>query len=89
MFRFTIRDVLWLSTVIGLVIGWRMHYEATSTMEQSPDCKEVLRMRTRDFEQYQERMDEKCQYLEKLNRALVVENEALNKEIAELTKSRK
>jgi len=26
MFRFTIRDVLWLTVVVGLVIGWRFHY---------------------------------------------------------------
>jgi hypothetical protein len=26
MIRFTIRDVLWLMVVVGLVIGWRLHY---------------------------------------------------------------
>jgi hypothetical protein len=27
MFRFTIRDVLWLTVVIGLSLGWYLHYQ--------------------------------------------------------------
>jgi hypothetical protein len=27
MFRFTIRDVLWLMVVMGLSLGWYLHYE--------------------------------------------------------------
>jgi len=26
MFRFTIRDVLWLTVVVGLAFGWRVDY---------------------------------------------------------------
>jgi len=26
MFRFTIRDVLWLTVVFGLAVGWWVHY---------------------------------------------------------------
>ena len=26
MFRFTIRDLLWLMVVVGLGVGWRFHY---------------------------------------------------------------
>ena|SRR5215471_3440891 len=25
MFRFSIRDVLWMMVVVGLVVGWRIH----------------------------------------------------------------
>jgi hypothetical protein len=38
MFRFTIRDVLWLMVVVGLVLGWLMehrHAAKTSAEVQS------------------------------------------------------
>jgi len=28
MFRFTIRDVLWLMVVVGLALGWSLHYRS-------------------------------------------------------------
>lgn len=28
MFRFTIRDVLWLTVVVGLGVGWRLNWSA-------------------------------------------------------------
>src|SRR5258708_6614674 len=30
MFRFTIRDVLWLTVVIGLIVGWSIHAAQSS-----------------------------------------------------------
>jgi hypothetical protein len=38
MFRFTIRDVLWLTVVVGLVTGWGIHAYRSST--------EILRLRS-------------------------------------------
>jgi hypothetical protein len=28
MFKFSIRDVLWLTLVVGLALGWLVHYRA-------------------------------------------------------------
>jgi hypothetical protein len=32
MFRFTIRDVLWLTVVVGLAVGWFVEHERTIRM---------------------------------------------------------
>jgi hypothetical protein len=40
MFRFTIRDVLWLMVVVGLAIGWWMDRNAPSALH---DRLELIR----------------------------------------------
>jgi hypothetical protein len=37
MFRFTIRDVLWLTVVIGMGIGWWMQAQKTKTVNRTLD----------------------------------------------------
>ena len=34
MFRFTIRDVLWLMVVVGLAVGWVAHWTKSATHER-------------------------------------------------------
>jgi hypothetical protein len=34
MFRFTIRDVLWLTVVVGLAVGWWMDHWQISSFER-------------------------------------------------------
>jgi len=33
MFRFTIRDVLWLTVVVALCLGWWLHYQAARRVQ--------------------------------------------------------
>jgi hypothetical protein len=35
MFRFTIRDVLWLMMVVGLSVGWWLDHSATYKLAES------------------------------------------------------
>jgi hypothetical protein len=34
MFRFTIRDVLWLTVVVGLALGWGLDHRASGIRER-------------------------------------------------------
>ena len=44
--QFTIRDWLWLSIVVGLVIGWRLHYEKfVSNSAEAEDKNAAARSR--------------------------------------------
>jgi hypothetical protein len=39
MFRFTIRDVLWLTVVVGMGFGWQMHvYEGRKEQQSKYDA---------------------------------------------------
>jgi uncharacterized membrane-anchored protein YhcB (DUF1043 family) len=35
MFRFTIRDVLWLTVVVGLMVGWLVEHRRALRVEQN------------------------------------------------------
>src|SRR5437764_1455500 len=35
MFRFTIRDVLWLTVVVALAVGWWVEHQQTSALTRS------------------------------------------------------
>jgi Tfp pilus assembly protein PilN len=37
MFRFTIRDVLWLMVVVGLAIGWMIHVRSEMAKRDTTD----------------------------------------------------
>ena len=37
MFRFTIRDVLWLMVVVGLAIGWMIHIRTETAKRDTTD----------------------------------------------------
>jgi hypothetical protein len=50
MFRFTIRDVLWLMVVVGLAIGWWVDHRATdSRLRQSHRDNLELQYRLREL----------------------------------------
>jgi hypothetical protein len=37
MFRFTIRDMLWLTLVVGLAVAWCIHYRSQATLRRERD----------------------------------------------------
>ena len=37
MFRFTIRDMLWLTVVVALGVGWSVHYRSQATLRRERD----------------------------------------------------
>ena len=39
MFRFTIRDVLWLTVVVGLAVGWFVEHRATERRFAAQEAK--------------------------------------------------
>jgi hypothetical protein len=39
MFRFTIRDVLWLTVVVALGVGWMIHYQRMALAVKAADAK--------------------------------------------------
>jgi hypothetical protein len=50
MFRFTIRDVLWLTALVALGVGWWIHARAMSA--------EILSLRRQlDFTKYERSLD--------------------------------
>ena len=49
MFRFTIRDLLWVMVVVGLAIGWwNEHRKFEAYREISTDAFKALKVRWRD-----------------------------------------
>ena len=53
MFRFTIRDLLWLMVVVALGVGWWLSYRDSrrrfSDLEQRYSSQETLLVRSRDI----------------------------------------
>ena len=49
--QFTIRDWLWLSIVVGLVIGWRLHYESLSAIVREAEDKNGLLKQNRRYQE--------------------------------------
>jgi hypothetical protein len=45
MFRFTIRDLLWLMAVVGLAFGWFVHVQLVQSKIRQHDaaCAEILK----------------------------------------------
>jgi hypothetical protein len=37
MFRFTIRDVLWLTVVVAVSVAWSVHYRSQSSLRRERD----------------------------------------------------
>ena len=79
MLRFTIRDVLWLMVVVGLCIGWHLHYQSSTVIEQTE-------VRPAYPSWYLEDPDypEKYRRASKLVDELAAENERLQKELNQL-----
>jgi hypothetical protein len=48
MFRFTIRDVLWLTVVVGLALGW--YYHSTSLWIGKAMAKDEMRLLGEELE---------------------------------------
>jgi len=64
MFRFTIRDVLWLTVVVGLVCGWWIDREqATRSSNMRANHSEALR---RGMEKAQRDRDRYRRYLKNI-----------------------
>jgi len=63
MSRFTIRDVLWLTVVVGLVIGWRFHYTAWHVEDSDYPAKyrrtsQLLEQRATENEQLRNELNQ-------------------------------
>ena len=50
MFRFTIRDVLWLMAIVGLAVAWWMDHR-----DLDPDAQAMRRLRQQFREGYEAR----------------------------------
>jgi hypothetical protein len=48
MFRFTIRDLLWLMVVVGMALGWYLHYQRLTNQPKLYQDDEIL-ARNRDY----------------------------------------
>jgi hypothetical protein len=63
MFRFTIRDVLWLMVVVALAVGWRWHYVAWHVEDADYSAKyrrtsQLLEQRATENEQLRNELNE-------------------------------
>ena len=77
MFRFTIRDVLWLMVVVGMIVGWCIERTRNDEdwdrayLEGSSDSTEFWR---REFKSYDSRIEHEVGELRKQLRKQSAEN---------------
>src|SRR6266481_4094238 len=48
MFRFTIRDVLWLTVVVAMGVGWRLDHRRIRVIESQRDTWRASAIKARD-----------------------------------------
>jgi hypothetical protein len=63
MFRFTIRDLLWVMVVVALAVGWWLHYRSLDANRQAViQHAEKLRFTLADAKEYCEDMEKNVEF---------------------------
>jgi hypothetical protein len=78
MFRFSIRDVLWLTVVVGLGVGWRVDY-SNQRKENSALRAELEQTKIREGLELRQAQLEKAQTLVTINK--LIESAAVPREV--------